>query len=499
MEDEEEDDDEDEDDDDEIEIHPTKYFVKLTPGISEVEVEDLLNDLNSRELQSWPEIGLRLWEVQQFPYIAPQGIISNIDGHVSRSKTKTEINDTGFDIGYSVADLSSTANCFDAIPLEFPQGENSVKISIFDTGISPIQDNSSTTFNFNLTEYSGYDYINNDSIPDDLNGHGTHIAGLIHHIVTQASTNSSITFDIRKTHNSMGQGFLSDLVPAIMDAINEEADIINMSFSYKDFKTDTTFKPLQLVVDYAEQEGVLIVASAGNTNTNNDIQELVSFPSSFSNSNILSVASNDCQNNSSAFSSFGAQSVDVSILGEQIPGPDLGSGIVYKTGTSYSTAVVAALAAIIGTHQDDFDPQAVKCALINTSIAMPQMTNLNVANGIIDAQAAIAYVPHCMPANSELGRPNLISSNQIAELQEFKVAPNPFYEVLQLSILNAKVGTVSIIVYNEVGQVYLQQTTALDTGDNQIGITTNRNWPTGVYYLEIVTASESKTLKLIKY
>ena len=48
------------------------------------------------------------------------------------------------------------------------------------------------------------------------------------------NTNADIDFDIRKTHNAEGKAYAADVIKAMHDAMDANADIINMSFGAKD-------------------------------------------------------------------------------------------------------------------------------------------------------------------------------------------------------------------------------------------------------------------------
>ena len=65
--------------------------MKLCSGFSNQEINNTLAELNSVELWKNDKIGLRLWAVKKFPYSCSDGEISDISGHVVRSRKKTNI------------------------------------------------------------------------------------------------------------------------------------------------------------------------------------------------------------------------------------------------------------------------------------------------------------------------------------------------------------------------------------------------------------------------
>ncbi|MCB9294969.1 MAG: S8 family serine peptidase [Lewinellaceae bacterium] len=376
------------------EPHPNQYFVKLCHGVSNKEANALMSELNSVQLWENKKIGLRLWAVKQLPYSCSDGDITDINEHLVRSKRKTNIDDAMLNMVFTLEgnDFGNGNSNFDNLNLNGALGSTPVRIAILDSGISDAAIAASADYSGPVV-YTGYDYVDDDPVPDDQNGHGTHIAGVIYDIVSRISTPSNITFDIRKTHDEDGFGDISNLISAIVDAVDAGANVINMSFSYYEIFDSEELNPLQVAIEYAEQKGVLVVASAGNKYQNNDAPGAVPVPANLPNENIISVASNRSDESLSSFSNYGSNSVDVSILGESIPGPGLNGNRAYGSGTSLSTAIVTALSAILGTRQDQFNSCEIKCTLINTSKNVPAMQGLNQANGVINFQNALQSTP----------------------------------------------------------------------------------------------------------
>lgn len=381
--------DEDDDDDDEIVKHPSLFFIQLPGDIDDDEVEDLKEELNAEQVWHIEEINLRLWNTTTFPYTDAQGQqITNIDGQIVRARRRPRVEEANLNLGTRFVDSQSTNDqiCFDGMSL-VGSGETDVKISIFDTGFDP---------NNMLSEkITGYDYLNEDELPDDQNGHGTQVTLLIHDLVNQVRNAPNILFDIRKTHDANGVGFFSALIPAIVDAVNEDVNIMNFSFSYKDVNENTEKRPLRLAIDYAEANGVLMVASAGNSNTDNDQDRIISFPASYPNTHILATTSLTCKNKLSNFGSYGSTGVDLAFLGENIPTTGLNGVIANKSGTSYTSAVITAMSAIMASHQNQVDVMQIKCALIENSDYNKNLKNLVLSQGVVNFDDAIQNLGYC--------------------------------------------------------------------------------------------------------
>ena len=381
--------------DDTIVYHENQFFVQLDDLVEEDTITAYLEDLNASEVWKSGHLDMALWEVDSFPFTTNDGqTISNIHEAIARSKNKSKIRSATLNVQQNINSLQPITqlptNCFDISNFSQPHGDSStIKVSILDTGISAIADNSDAEHNYNLTSYSGFDYVNNDPNPEDEHGHGSHIAGLIHSITHQTvPALSRIEFDIRKTHDSLGQAFLSTIVFALLDALDAEADIINMSFGYENIFHDSLFFPLQVAIEEANYRDALVVVAAGNGGIDNDETDSIALPASFPTENILSVASLDCNDQLSAFSNWGAKRVDIATLAESIPGPDLQSGIVHLSGTSQAAAIITATAALIATRLDDFKPSSLICPILRSAQHLAPMTDKLLVSGKLNFDEA---------------------------------------------------------------------------------------------------------------
>jgi serine protease len=121
----------------------------------------------------------------------------------------------------------------------------------------------------------GWDFVNNDAYPDDDNGHGTHITGTIaqttNNLLGVAGIAYGCTIMPVKVLDSDSNGLFSNIANGIYYAVNNGAKIINMSFG-----TYTASVTLQDAVNYAYQNGVSIIASAGN-----NASSIPHYPSSY--------------------------------------------------------------------------------------------------------------------------------------------------------------------------------------------------------------------------
>lgn len=110
----------------------------------------------------------------------------------------------------------------------------------------------------------GYDFVNDDSLPWDDNGHGTHVAGTIAETTNNEEGVAGLAFDAEimplKVLSGSGSGSSADIADAVRFAADHGAKIINMSLGGP-FPDDV----MRNACKYAKKKGVLIVCAAGNS------------------------------------------------------------------------------------------------------------------------------------------------------------------------------------------------------------------------------------------
>lgn len=157
-------------------------------------------------------------------------------------------------------------------------GSSSINVAVIDTGYVPHPD-------LNILDNYGYDFVDNDYEPHDEDAtgrtvsHGTHVAGIIGAVgnndlgVTGVNWNVNIMpIRIFRIKDYGAQYFEeADLISAIEYAVDNGADIINLSLAFVDTNVNLNDRPYSLVEDvlrYAYNSGVTVVAAAGNDNVN---------------------------------------------------------------------------------------------------------------------------------------------------------------------------------------------------------------------------------------
>lgn len=94
-------------------------------------------------------------------------------------------------------------------------------------------------------------------------GHGTHVAGII-----ADSTPDNVELMILKVFDENGVGPFSAILAAMIYAIENNADVMNMSLGFSGLAEEdmSDFIPMDKVIDQAYAKGIPICAAAGNEN-----------------------------------------------------------------------------------------------------------------------------------------------------------------------------------------------------------------------------------------
>ena len=183
----------------------------------------------------------------------------------------------------------------------------------------------------------GYDFVQNDTTPQDEYHHGCEVSGVIAANINNNLGVAGVAANARimplRVLDANGSGPYSNVAAAIVYAADHGAQIINLSLGGT--VPSTT---LQDAVDYAVAHGVLVVAAAGNTNGG-----AVIYPAAYA--NVVAVASVDRNLQTSSFSAVGPQ-VDLRAPGRDILTTTLNGSYIASSGTSFAAPQVAGIAAL---------------------------------------------------------------------------------------------------------------------------------------------------------
>ena len=247
----------------------------------------------------------------------------------------------------------------------------------------------------------GYDFVNNDSHPNDDQGHGTHVAGTIAQTTNNNLGVAGLSFSSClmpvKVLDARGSGTYADIAEGIIYAADKGASVINLSLGGAH---DSQI--LKNAVAYAYGKGVIVVAAAGN----NGKSELL-YPAAY-NDYVISVGAVRFDETISPYSNYGT-SLDL-----VAPGGDLsvdqnndgyGDGILQQTfnrhprdwgywfyeGTSMAAPHVSAVAAMVISKGAETDKVREILAESAKDLGDPGRDNIY-GYGLVDAYEALRMV-----------------------------------------------------------------------------------------------------------
>ncbi len=228
--------------------------------------------------------------------------------------------------------------------------------SILDQSTTSILDQSTTS-------------ILDSSRPINDWGHGTMVAGVIHLVAPTAKLMSVKVFDAN------GGSSLSLIIQGIHYAVDNGADVINMSFSMTGYSQE-----LANAITYALNQGVILVAAAGNEG-----QSINVYPASYP--NVIGVGATDNNNVRASFSNYGPV-VDLAAPGVWVITTYPGNRYAAGSGTSFSAPMVAGAAALFMQLNHHMNPQMALTAADHAD----SLNNQQLGAGLLDLVLACSSV-----------------------------------------------------------------------------------------------------------
>lgn len=342
------------------------------------------------------------------------------------------------------------------------------------------------------------DYTLQDDTPEDVCGHGTHVAGIVagsQNSVGISGVAAGVRLMVLKAafRTASDAYFTSEtIINAIAYARKNGARIINMSFG------DVVDDPLiHQELQSAYRQGIFLVAAAGNAAT-----EAPNYPAAIP--FVFSVGATNSSDQRTSFSSYGAW-VDLAAPGESIlsavsntnniPVSKLTSKILdnklaYLSGTSMASPMIAGVAALLLTVAPSLSPDSLDYFLKQSADRLDPGSGLGW--GRLNAYRAIQSV--LATASSGATPSDLI--------KKLYIVPNPVLPTTVLPVkfklqLSTPVSTVSSYLYRQSGACIWSQTATPGSCDLVYAIPWEARsdrgevLPAGIYYLLVKVTAQN--------
>ena len=256
-------------------------------------------------------------------------------------------------------------------------GSNSVTVAVIDTGIDYTHPElgGCTLIQVNNNQCAriapGYDFVNSDNDPMDDMGHGTHVAGIIGAVSNNGQGTAGIDWQAKIMPVKvldLYSGTLNNVINGILYAANNNASIINMSLGFGPVRNIP--QSLKDSLDYAYDLGVILIAAAGNENS-----EITKgyWPANYY--KVISVSATDPSDLKASFSNYGMR-IDITAPGVEIISlkgketdmycpPSCNQRIInneyYRAnGTSFSAPHVSGFAGLLKAKNPSFNPEEIR-------------------------------------------------------------------------------------------------------------------------------------------
>ena len=207
-----------------------------------------------------------------------------------------------------------------------------------------------------------------DGSPYVAFGHGTMTSGLVHLVAPKAKILPL------KAFSSNGTGYLSNIVAALYYAVQNHANVVNMSFDLS-----SSSPALNKAVSNANKAGLVLVAASGNENTSARV-----YPAAM-NGYVVGIASTTNWDTRSSFSNYGSADVWIAAPGENIISTYPGGTYASESGTSFSSPLVAGTVALmLSAKQSGFNQSQAANALAKAQVLTPDLNHgrLNVYQAV---------------------------------------------------------------------------------------------------------------------
>lgn len=245
-----------------------------------------------------------------------------------------------------------------------------------------------------VDDVNGWNFLDDSNDLTDLEGHGTFVAGIIaaktNNAIGIAGINPGAVIMPVKVADDMGETNSLLIARAIFYAVDNGAQIINVSLGAR-VPSDLE----QAALNYAWAKGVFVAVASGNVNEN------IGLHGPASNKGAFAVGAIDFEGNRSTISNWGPNngvlapgdaiySILATGTGKKLKPSVVKQGCLPRSGTSFSTPMVAATASLLLAQNPDLTNYDIEDILDRTAVEMyEEGWDGESGAGMLDAASAL--------------------------------------------------------------------------------------------------------------
>lgn len=401
-----------------LEVAPGEYLIKLKGGRSAQAIQSKVSGKLSfkGQVSRGGVLHLKLDNSQDFQTLSQDPDVEYIEPNYMLAKIPTVAGDSsagGQQQIYSsldeVAPLASTSYSQNYAPVQVLQSwsaqaaydvNNRPIVAVIDTGVdmthsvftqsqafwrntAEIANNGvDDDFNGFVDDVYGWNFNANSNSPNDDEGHGTHVAGIVVgtglNIFSAPRDTSRIQIMPLKFLDANGSGRTSDAIRAIYYAVDNGAKVINCSWGGGSYS-----RALLDALTYAYDQQVLVVTAAGNNGTNNDSTPM--YPAAYNVPSNLAVAASTDSDNLASFSNYGVGTVPVAAPGYYIYSAYKGNTYTLMSGTSMAAPFAAGIAAYAMREAPQLTGYQIKQLILDSVNVKSSLANKVTTGGRVNA------------------------------------------------------------------------------------------------------------------
>ena len=253
-----------------------------------------------------------------------------------------------------------------------------------------------------IDDIHGWDSYRNTGTLQDLDGHGSHVAGIIgakgNNGIGVSGINQDISIIGLNVFRPDGFSYSSDQIAAFeyVDALlNANHNVVALNQSIGALYESSSMSSIYLAwsrtysLAHARQNCIWVI-SAGNDEIDLNDGQYFALPAEHQFPNIITVAASNSSDNLSSFSNYGRRQVEVAAPGSSILSTTPGGNYAYKSGTSMAAPYVTGLIALAASNYPNEDYSARIARIMATGITGNAFTNTTVSGKRINANLALS-------------------------------------------------------------------------------------------------------------